>query len=402
MFGTLFHLAINSLTANKLRSFLATLGIVIGVGAVISMLALGAGARQEVMNKVESMGANLLVVHPARPKVRGIRSAARDILKIKDAKAILEEVPDIVAVAPQSRGAGQIKYYNENTNSTILGTTVTYFPAFCRNVAQGRIFTEHESKQMARYAILGSATKDTLFGEKEALGERIKIKGINFTVVGVLEEKGSEGGPHNPDDLVLVPLEVAMKQLNGKEHLDDIAIQVKSREALNDVVEKVTALLRRRHPPTTGGEDLFEIRNQAEMLEMATSVTSTFTILIGGIAAISLIVGGIGIMNIMLVTVTERTREIGVRKAIGARDKDILHQFLLEAVVISVFGGAMGVLLGVATAKVIGAFSNFNPLVEGQSVALALFVSSSIGIFFGYYPAQRAAKLNTIDALRYE
>ena len=289
MFTTLFRLAINSLTSNKLRSFLATLGIVIGVGAVISMLALAAGARQEVMDKVESMGANLLVVQPARPKVRGIRSEVRDILKISDAKAILQDVPKIVAVAPQSRGAGQIKYYNENTNSTILGTTVTYFPAFCRKIAKGRYFTEHESNQMARHAILGSATKETLFGEKEALGESIKIKGINFTVIGVLEEKGSEG-PMNPDDLVIVPLDVAMKQLNGKEHLDEIAIQVESREALNDVVEKVTALLRRRHPQTTAGEDVFEIRNQAEMLEMATNVTSTFTILIGGIAAISLVV----------------------------------------------------------------------------------------------------------------
>ena len=400
MFMPLVRLSVNSLTANKLRSFLATLGIIIGVGAVISMLALAAGARQQVMGQVESMGANLLMVRPARPKVRGLRSALKKTLVLSDAKAILE-IEGVEAVAPQSRGAGQVKYYNENTNSSITGTTVTYFAALNYTFEEGKSFTEREAEMMAHYIVIGSEIKSTLFGDKSAVGETIKLKGINFKVVGVLKAKGTQGH-FNPNEVVVVPLELAMKQLNGKDFIDEIAVQATDREALDSLEEKIRPLLRRRHKLAAGAEDDFEVRNQADMIEMASSVTGTFTILVASIAAISLLVGGIGIMNIMLVTVTERTREIGIRKAIGARNKDILNQFLMEAIVVSGFGGFMGVVSGVGVAKVIDHFTTFQTLIELPSVALALFVSASIGIFFGYYPARRAARLNTIDALRYE
>jgi putative ABC transport system permease protein len=394
-------MSIDSLTANKLRSFLATLGIIIGVGAVISMLALAAGARQEVMKKVEDMGSNLLVVQPARPKVRGLRSTLKKTLELDDARALLAEVEGIAAVAPQSRGAGQVKYYNENTNVAITGTTVTYFPALNYEFSEGKSFTEREAEMMANYAVIGSEVKTTLFKDKDAVGETIKVKGINFTVVGVLKEKGTQGH-FNPNEVIIIPLELAMKQLNGKDYLDEIAIQANAREDLSSIEKKISALLRKRHKLAPNAENDFEVRNQAEMIDMASSVTDTFTILVASIAAISLLVGGIGIMNIMLVTVTERTREIGIRKAIGARRADILNQFLMEAIVVSGFGGIMGVFAGIGAAKVIDRFTTFVPVIELSSVMLALFVSVSIGIFFGYYPARRAAQLNTIDALRYE
>jgi putative ABC transport system permease protein len=378
------------------------LGIIIGVGAVISMLALGAGAQQQVMDRVTSMGSNLLVVRPGGERRGGVRrSTSRKTLKIADAKAILENIDGIEAIAPQVMGASQVKYMNQNTHVNICGTAATYLSIRNFEIEKGRIFTSVEEDTLASVAVLGATTAKELFEGKSPLGKRIRIGKINFRVIGVMKEKGDQGW-FNPDEMILVPYITAMKKLLGVDYLREIDIKVKEGVDMNMVEKKVTALLAKRHKIAEGGDNDFRVRNQAEIIEMASSVTRTFTILLGGIASISLVVGGIGIMNIMLVTVTERTREIGVRKAIGACDKDILRQFLLESILISGIGGILGVALGFGVGNLISRFTEFVPIVQMHAILLSIAVSGSVGIFFGYYPARRAAKLDPIVALRYE
>jgi putative ABC transport system permease protein len=401
LFWTSLKVALKSLLANKLRSFLATLGIIIGVGAVISMLALAGGARKQIMDRVASMGTNLLIVSPGKGHSHGRSGGSRESLKIDDAIAIMAEVEGIAQMAPVAQGQGQIKYFNKNTQCAITGTTITYFPIRAFVIDKGRCFTELEAETMARVAVLGSVTAENLFGDNPALGETIKIKGINFVVVGVMKSKGDQGWS-NPDDQAIVPYTTLMKQIAGVDSLREIDIQARDSQSLDKVLESITTVLRRRHRIQPGADDDFNVRNQAEILEVASDVTGTFTFLLGGIASISLLVGGIGIMNIMLVTVTERTREIGIRKAIGARDRDILLQFLFEALLLSGIGGFLGIAVGIGGAELIGRLTTFTPLVEPMSVALAFGVSASVGVFFGFYPAMRAAELDPIDALRYE
>ncbi|MGA1845424.1 MAG: ABC transporter permease [bacterium] len=395
-------LALKSLWANKLRSFLAMLGIIIGVGAVISMLALGAGARNQVMERIAAMGTDILIVRPGqRGSHRGVVSGTQQNLTIEDARSILENVPFVRQVAPVVRGGAQIKYFNRNTPGSIIGTSPTYLDIRNFTVEKGRGFTERETEGMARVAVLGTVTARNLFGVSDPVGETIKIKGINFRVIGVLESKGDQGW-FNPDDQVLVPYSTAMQRLFGLDHLHEIDIQATARDALEEVQEGTTTLLRLRHDIPPEDPDDFRIHNQAEMLRTATDFTRTFTILLGSIASISLLVGGIGIMNIMLVTVTERTREIGIRKAIGAKDRDIVKQFLIEAVLITLFGGVFGVFLGVGGAFVVERLLDFPTLLQVQGILLALLFSAAVGIFFGFYPARRAALLDPIQALRYE
>ncbi len=398
---TILKVAIRSLLANKLRSFLAMLGIIIGVGAVISMLALGAGAQKQVMDRVTAMGTNLLIIRPGSTSRGGVRSGSRENLKIEDAEAILNEVENVVAVAPVVMGRSQLKYLNKNSSTSITGSSSVYLEMRAFEVEKGRGFTSVEESRNARVAVLGATTVETLFGDQDPIGETIKVRGSNFRVIGVLKAKGDQGW-FNPDDMVVMPYSTAMKQVVGQSYLSEIDVKVSDTASLTTVQEKITELLRKRHRIRSEAEDDFNIRNQAEFVEMATDVTRTFTILLGGIASISLIVGGIGIMNIMLVTVTERTREIGVRKAIGARDRDILRQFLLESILVSALGGMLGVSAGIGTAELVSKFTQFGTVVELYSVILALAVSASVGVFFGYYPARRAAKLDPIEALRYE
>jgi putative ABC transport system permease protein len=395
-------MALKSLWSNKLRSFLAMLGIIIGVGAVISMLALGAGARNQVMNRISSMGTNILIVRPGqRGSHRGVITNTYQKLTIEDAKAIVENIPSIRRVAPVIRGGAQIKYFNKNTPSSVIGTAVTYLDIRNFTIENGRGFSEIEAERIAKVAVLGSVTAKKLFGESDPLGETIKIKGINFRVIGVLQAKGDQGW-FNPDDQVMIPYTTAMKQLFGIDNLHEIDVQAIESEALQDVQEEVSALLRRRHRILPDMPDDFRIYNQAEMIQTATDFTKTFTILLGSIASISLLVGGIGIMNIMLVSVTERTREIGIRKAIGAKDKDIIKQFLIESILITFIGGLFGIMLGIGGARLVERLLEFPTLLELKSILLALFFSAAVGIFFGFYPARRAALLNPIEALRYE
>ena len=401
LFWTTLKVALRSLFANKLRSFLSMLGIIIGVGAVIAMLAFGTGARQEVLDRVTALGADLLMVVPGQHRMGGVRGGAVETLTLEDAQALLAEVPEVKLASPVVRGNGQFKYYGNNMNASIVGATVTYFTIRNRGIEQGRAFTVNETEQRARVAVLGSAVVEELFGEENPIGEQVKISGINFEVVGVMEEKGTFG-PFNEDELAIIPFTTAMKRVLGVDYLDEVDLQIDSDADQVDVEDQVNAVMRTRHRILDSDDDDFHVRNMAEMVATASSVTQTFTLLLGSVAAISLVVGGIGIMNIMLVTVTERTREIGIRKAIGARERDILVQFLLEAILMSALGGIVGVAFGMGTASAVTAFTGFRTVVQPASVVMALTFSAAVGVFFGFYPARRAAALDPIEALSYE
>lgn len=392
--------ALRSLQANKLRSFLAMLGIIIGVTSVISMLAIGAGAQKKVMDQVSAMGTNLLIVRPGQGNFRGVSGGDRQTLKVEDAMALLQGVPMIDSVAPVVSTNAQVKYLSSNSRTNVTGTTITYFGLRNMEVEKGRMFTVSESEKLSKVAIIGPTTAENLFAKANPLEETIKLNGINFKVVGVLKAKGDQGF-FNPDDQIVIPYKTAMKQLMGVDYLREIDLHVKDGENIEQAISLSSEILRKQHR-LSQQEDDFNIRNQAEIMETASSISKTFTLLLGGIASISLLVGGIGIMNIMLVTVTERIREIGIRKAIGAKEKDILRQFLIESVVMSVLGGAIGVSLGVGIAGAIRKFTEFMAIVSVQSIVISLSFSIGIGVFFGYYPARRAAKLDPIEALRYE
>jgi putative ABC transport system permease protein len=401
LFWTIVKVGLKSLVANSLRSFLAMLGIIIGVAAVISMLALGAGAQKQVMERLTAMGTNLLVVRPGQSGFHGVMSGTQETLTVEDAQALLKEAPGIRRIAPAVGSSAQIKYMAQNTRARVTGTTATYLSIRDFQVEKGRVFSDSEVESMGRVAILGPVTVENLFGISDPLGETIKLNGINFTVIGILKAKGDQGW-FNPDDQVIVPYTTAMQQLFGLDYVGEIDVQVADGADVTALQAAITKLLRKRHRTQEGTPDDFNIRNQADMIETANQFTRTFTILLGGIASISLLVGGIGIMNIMLVTVTERTREIGIRKAIGAKERSILMQFLIEAVIISGLGGLIGVALGLAGAVVLKRFTDFNTVMEGSSVLLALSFSAVVGVFFGWYPALRAARLDPVEALRYE
>ena len=407
MMWMLAKVGIKALLANKLRSFLAVLGIIIGVGAVISMLALGAGTRDSILQRVSSMGTNLLIVRPGLAGRRGIMTGISQTMTVDDALAIAAEVPGVEAVSPVVSSNLQLKYFNKNAQTSTYGVAPTYLAIRNFEIDHGRNFTDMEVERMSRVAVIGPTTAENLFGKDEPVGETIKIKGVNFQVIGVLKAKGDQGWS-NPDDQALIPATTAMKQILGVERIREISVLTEQSEAGNKpVVDGITELLRRRHRLAAGADNDFNINDQAEMISMATSFATTLSILLGSLGGISLLVGGIGIMNIMLVTVAERTREIGLRKAIGARERDIRNQFLFESVLVSGCGGVLGVALGVGVAVLIPVLarlsgSEFTTSVEWKSILVALGVSVAVGIFFGYYPASRAAKLDPVEALRYE
>ncbi|HEO70072.1 MAG TPA: FtsX-like permease family protein, partial [Candidatus Hydrogenedentes bacterium] len=338
LFWNTVKVALRSLLANKLRSFLSMLGIIIGVGAVIAMLALGAGAQKKVLGEITAMGVDLLSVRAGQGFRGGVRGGSVQNLTLEDAEALVNEVPAVKMVAPVVRGNAQFKYMNQNCQSSVYGSTTTYFPVRNYEVGRGRCFSSGEIDRRARVAVLGADTVEQLFGAEDPLDKDVKIDGITFTVVGVLKPKGAAGF-FNPDDVAIIPYSTAMKRLLGVDHLDEINVQIDHDADQEKVQAEVEEVLRKRHAIRPGQDDDFHVRNMAEMVEAATTMTNTFTVLLGSVAAISLVVGGIGIMNIMLVTVTERTREIGIRKAIGAKDRDVLVQFLLEAVLMSSLGG---------------------------------------------------------------
>jgi len=401
LFWVIVKVGLKSLWANKLRSLLAMLGIIIGVGAVIAMLAMGAGAKGQVLSRISAMGSNLLIVRPGQARGMGVIVGANQRLTLDDAQAIADEIEGVLQLAPVVSGMQQIKYMNRNTRPNVTATSATYLPIRDFHVEKGRVFTEKEVESSARVVLIGPVTATNLFDQDDPLGETVKLKGINFEVIGVLKSKGDQGY-FNPDDQAIIPYTVGMKQVLGQDYLREIDVQAVDGADLTKLQEDMTALLRKRHRIQEGQPNDFDIRNQADLIESVSEITNTFTILLGSVAGISLLVGGIGIMNIMLVSVTERTREIGIRKAIGARRRSIMMQFLIEAIIISCLGGLMGVGLGVAGARVIGAATAFVTEIELSSILLSLSFSAMVGIFFGWYPARRAAALSPIEALRYE
>ncbi len=401
------RVALRVLVANKLRSALTMLGIIIGVMAVVALISIGQGAQASIVERIQGLGANVVFVIPGQVRQGGVATgASAQSLTLKDAEAIAQ-VPGVVGVAPEISRAAQITYGSNNTNTRVVGTTPAYRTV--RNVtpAQGIFFRDADNAQAMRVAVLGSQVAEDLFGTTPAVGQTIKINNVPFTVIGVLESKGGFGPGGNLDNAVYIPIRTAYRYLGGRSQVGSgyvvgvINVSVASEDLVDAVVNDITALLRLRHN-IRGGEDDFRIFTQQDFLETTQQVTDILTIFLGAIAGISLLVGGIGIMNIMLVSVTERTREIGIRKAVGARNRDILLQFLVEAVVLSVLGGIVGALVGIGVARVVDMTGAFTTRVTPQSVALALGFAAAVGIFFGIYPARRAAQLHPIEALRYE
>jgi len=396
-------IAIRALSRNKLRSGLTALGIIIGVASVIAMVAVGNGARIRIQSQVAALGQNLLTIFAGSSRSGGVNAGAgsASVITLADVQAIRREVTDVVALSPEVSTPAQAIANGRNWSTSIVGESPDYLIIRDWKLAAGRMFTEREVRAAARIALIGSETATELFGPLEPLGQTVRIKNIPFVITGVLMSKGAGMG-QNQDDRIIVPYTTVMKRLTGDRYLRSVNVQIGSAERMEAAQQQITSLLRQRHRLAADRSDDFSIFNQKEIADTASSITTVITLLLGAIAGISLLVGGIGIMNIMLVSVTERTREIGIRIAVGARASAIKMQFLIEAITLSIFGGSVGVIAGIGTSKLISFTGNFKPVVSGGSILLAFGVSVAIGIFFGFYPATRAAALDPIDALRYE
>ncbi|MDT8902558.1 ABC transporter permease [Anaeroselena agilis] len=398
-------IALEGLKANKLRSLLTMLGIIIGVSAVITMVSLGLGMQQKVQSSIASLGSSLLVITPGAAQAPGsvrMASGSNITLTNQDAKAIAREIGGIRYIAPSVADSYQVVFGNQNWKTKVQGTTGEFLAVRSYKIAAGKFFASGDESTRARVAVLGQTVAANLFGSASPVGKTIRIAQAPFRVIGVLASKGQSSMGQDQDDIVLVPLTTAQERLLGITYLHNISVQVESDKVLDKAQAAITTLLRTRHRLPAGAEDDFTVRNLAALMSTMQETTGNITAFLGGIAAISLVVGGIGIMNIMLVSVTERTREIGIRKALGATFANILMQFLIEAVVISVSGGLTGILLGVAGAKVVSGFAGWNAVISWGAIMAAFGVSVSIGLFFGLYPARKAALLDPIEALRYE
>jgi len=397
----LFKMAIRSLISHKLRTFLTALGIIIGVASVISMISIGEGARQQTLSTISKFGTNIITIKPGNKKSRHVSTGKVDTLMLKDATFIEQNVPLITGVAAQVYRSAQLKFRNKNTNTTVRGTGENYRRLANFEMQKGRYFNQQEINVAKRVCVLGATVVKNLFAEANPLGETIKVDGKNFMVIGMTEPKGALSW-FDPDDQIFIPVSTAQKRVFGMNHIQSIDVQASKIEDLEIIKEDITQLLRIRHNIANGKENDFYVQNSSQWLNSWGDAAKTFTYLLGGIAAISLMVGGIGIMNIMLVSVTERTREIGIRKAIGAKKKEILEQFLIESVLISFLGGGAGVLLGIGISNLVSNIGEWETIVSTQSILLAFGFSVGIGIFFGFYPANKAANMNPIEALRYE
>ena len=400
-------IAIRSLKINKMRSILTSLGIIIGVSAVIIMLSVGEGAKGKISKDISSMGSNLLMVMSGASTSGGVRMniGSQPTLTIKDAEAILKYCPSVLDVAPILSGNKQIIFANQNWSTGVYGITPSYLTLGLWEIEDGRTITSEDVKNTMKVAILGSTVVTNLFGDLDPIGRKIRIGGMPFKVIGILQSKGQSGMGQDRDDTVLIPITTAQKKLFGSDFpgvVKFINVQAKSEETITSAEEEIKALLRDRHNIGQNKEEDFTIRNFTEMMETVKKTVATMTLLLGSIASVSLLVGGIGIMNIMLVSVTERTREIGIRMAIGAKPMDIRLQFLIEALLLSLAGGLVGIILGVSVSKIINLCSDLTTIISPMSIFLSFGFSGLVGIGFGFYPAYKASLLNPIDALRYE
>ena len=402
IFFEILRVAMDAIRANKLRSFLTMLGIVIGVGAVITMVALGEGAQRQVENQIESLGTNVLTVRPGQGMFRGVRGGSNARLTTEDVEAVRRGAPALTEVAPEMQGQLQVQAGRNNASVRILGTTPNYVAVENHTLELGRFFDESENRGRRRVAVLGGAVPAVLNTEAaELVGRTISIRNISFEVVGVLEEKGGSGW-FNQDEQIFVPLETAQFRLLGTDRVSQFKVVVESEAAIPVAMVQIEDVLRREHRLPLGRENDFWISDSVQFLEMAQETTQTFTMLLAGIAAVSLLVGGIGIMNIMLVSVTERTKEIGVRKALGATRRAVLLQFLLEATTLCMTGGILGVAFAYGAAEMLSRSAGWTMAIAPQAIGLAVVFAAAVGVFFGLWPARRAARLDPIVALRYE
>jgi putative ABC transport system permease protein len=404
-YSNLFRIAVRALLRNKLRAFLTMLGIIIGVGSVIAMLALGEGSKMSIREEMASMGTNMVMIMPNMQRRGGVNlgSSGSMVLKYSDVVALRSEASSLSSVSPEIRASGQVIYGNQNTQTTVYGISEEYLAIKKLEIRSGRMFTTQETKSMSKVCLLGQTVVTELFGENaDPIGLSIRIKNLPFLIIGVLEEKGESGMGQDQDDLILAPYTTVQRRLAAIDYLNGIYASAVTEDKSPTAISEIGAILRRTHKLKDSDDDDFRIMSQSELIETVSSITDIMTLLLGAIAGISLLVGGIGIMNIMFVSVTERTREIGLRMSIGGRGRDILLQFLVESMMLSVLGGALGVIIGYLIARLAGSFMKSPILVTTQSVVLAFAVCFAIGVFFGWYPAKKASGLNPIDALRYE
>ena len=397
-------IAVRALRRNKLRTLLTMLGMIIGVGAVIAMVSIGNGAKSQIEAQIASMGQNVVLVWSGSFTRGGVHSGwgGAGTLTMDDADAIQREIPGVVAISPEVRSGAQIAAGNQNWSTSILGESPEYFDIRQWPVVEGSAFTGQDVRSANKVAVIGKTIADQLFPGEDPIGQILRIHNVPFQVVGMLLPKGLSVQGNDQDDLIIIPYTSAMKRVQRVTTLRTINVQAAKPSLLNPVQQQIIELLRQRHRITPGRDDDFTVRNQQEIAEMATAQSKTMTLLLAAIAAVSLVVGGIGIMNIMLVSVTERTREIGIRMAIGARGRDILLQFLTEAVTLSAIGGLVGIGAGISVSKLLSAKFSWPTLIPPDWIVYAFIFSAAVGIFFGFYPARKASRLDPIDALRYE
>ena len=403
------RIALRALRVNRMRSALTMLGIIIGVAAVIAMVGVGAGATTRIQQQIQSIGSNLIIVLPGSISSNGVRLGSGGVSSLTedDAKAIAAECPSVAAVAPTVRGGVQVVFGNSNWATTAQGVTPEYMTIRDSTMMSGEFFTAQDVDAAAKSAVLGETVAQNLFGGSDPTGQVVIIKNVPFTVAGVLTPKGQSPTGQDQDDVILLPISTAMQKVIGANRANaqavgSLMVQAISPQAMDQAIEEMEALLRERHRILPGLEDDFTIRNLTEVFQAQETSAQVMSILLGAIASVSLIVGGIGIMNIMLVSVTERTREIGLRQAVGAKTRDILLQFLVEAVTLSLLGGIVGIAVGLAASVLISHFAKWSTAVSPLSILLAFLFSALVGVFFGYYPARKAAFMDPIEALRYE
>lgn len=397
-------IALNALKRNKFRAFLTMLGIIIGVASVIVMLAIGQGSKKSIQDQMAGMGTNLIFAMPGSEQKGGVRMGNSDAqtMKLSDVEAIEKDCPAISDVSPEVRSSGQAVVGNQNWPTSIYGVNNKYFNIRKYTIGTGRSFTESEIQSYAKVCLIGQTVVNNLFGKADPIGQTVRFGKIPLLIIGILGAKGENGMGQDQDDLLMAPYTTVQKRILAITHIQSIAASAASESQNSAAIDQISESLRKSHNLKNGEADDFQVRSQSEMVKTFSSISDIMTALLGAISGISLLVGGIGIMNIMYVSVTERTREIGLRLSVGGRGNDILLQFLIESILLSVFGGVIGITLGIAATQIMSSVMNWPVVITTLSVIMAFLVCSAIGIFFGWYPARKAASLNPIDALRYE